>query len=191
MYIGHHTVHLAHVSNAKGCQQTEAGEECRKYNADGLTAFFAAETVPQIIHGASAPLTLGIFTAVENAENVFRVICHHAKKGDQPHPEYGARSANSDGAGYTYNITCAYGSGKGGTKGLKLGDRFILRMFCNMFVPKDSADGVFYPVAEMGNLKKLCEASHQHAHKSQKDQSGPAPDKTINIVIYFGDCFNH
>ena len=63
-------------------------------------------------------------------------------------------------------------------------------MSCDMLLREDGAYGVLYPVAEMAYLEKSGEAGHEYAHKSQKDESRPAPYHTVDGIVYLGYCIN-
>ena len=111
--IGYHRVDLAHIADAEGGDDTEDGEQQSKRCADCLHARLCAKTVLEIIHGAAAPLTIGVLSAVKDTEDVFRVVCHHSEECDQDHPEYRAGSADGDRACHADDIAGADCCGKG------------------------------------------------------------------------------
>ena len=161
-----HTVDLAHVPDTERSQDAKCGEQDRKDRSDLFAVLLAAQSVAEIVHCAAAPFSQFISAPVKNAEHVLRKVRHHPEKGDQPHPEYCARSSDCDRACNTNDITGADRSRQCGTKGLELGDRLILCVCGDPLVPKDLTDRMGHPVLEMRNLVELCQAGHQYARNS-------------------------
>ena len=120
VHILDHTVDLAHIADAEGSQQAEAGEQNGQESADGLTVFPAAEAVAEIVHGTADPFSLGILPAVKDTQDILRKIGHHTEKSDQPHPENRARSAGGNSACHTDNISGADRGGQRRAQGLEL-----------------------------------------------------------------------
>ena len=149
MNVRNNGVHLAHVADAEGSQQTEERKQGSQYGADGFAALFGAKTVTEIIHCAAVPFALCVLSTEQNAQNVFGIIGHHAKEGNEPHPEHGTGTANCNGACYADDVTGANGGSQCGTQGLKLRNRAILGVTGDMLVLKNGADGVFHPVTNV------------------------------------------
>ena len=191
MNIGHNGIDLTHIADAEGSQQAEEGEQHGEHAADGLTALFGTQTIPEIVHGAAVPLACLILPAEENAQNVFGVVGHHAKECDEPHPEHSTRAAYGNGTCHAHDITGAHSGGQCRAEGLKLRDGAVFGMTGNVLILKDCADGVFHPVADVAQLKKLGQAGHQYAYKAQQDQRRPAPNHIVNGTVDVCDGFYH
>ena len=113
-------VDLAHITDAERGEHAENGEQYGKYFPDPPTAFLRAETVPEIVHGATAPLVMAVLAAVIYAEHVFGVVCHHSEKRRQPHPEDCAGTSRCNRGCDSGNISDANRCGKRGTQSLEL-----------------------------------------------------------------------
>ena len=184
LHIAGDGVHLRHVADAEGGDEAEKGEQKGQYLADACAALFGAQTVAEIVHRAAGPFALGVFAAVEDAEDVFGIVGHHAQEGHDPHPEHGAGAAHEDGAGHADDIAGADGGGQGGAETLELGDTLILGMGGDVLVLENRADGLFHPVTEMGHLEDFRQDRHQHADKRQQSQGRHTPDNAVDSVVY-------
>ena len=94
LHIARNGVDLSHIADAEGCQEAEQREGRRQNCADLLAALFRAKAVPQIVHGAAAPLALLVFPPVIDAQHILGVVGHHAEEGNDPHPEHRAGAAH-------------------------------------------------------------------------------------------------
>ena len=177
-------VDLGHVADAEGSQEAEHGEQRRQHLADGFAALLRPQAVPEVVHGAAAPFTLLIFPAVVDAQHVFGIVGHHAKEGNEPHPEHSAGAAHQNGAGHTHDVAGTHSSGQSGAQALELGDGAVLRVAGHFAVAEDGADGLLHPVAEVAHLEELGQACGQHAYKGQQDQGRPAPDDVVQDAVY-------
>ena len=181
-----HTVYLAHVADAEGGQQTEAGEEDREHNAEASAAFFCTKDVSEVIHGASAPFSLGIFPSIIDTENILGIVGHHTEKCNYPQPEDCAGSAGSQSCGNTCNITRSDRSRKSGTQTLELAYLLIVAgsMRGNMFVYEDPAKSVLKPVSYMADLEKSRQGSHKNAGSDKEHKHRKSPYEVIDGRIY-------
>ena len=152
-----------------------------------------AKTVPQIIHSSSRPFSFGIFFAVVDAQNIFRIVGHHPEESYDPHPEDGSGSSEQQCGGDSHDVAGADRGGKGRTHGLELSDGLIF-LFCvpgDVFVSENTAQGVFDPVPEMGNLEYSGKNGHENTSADQKNKHGNSPDKIVDNTVDICDYFNH
>ena len=193
VHIAGNGVDLAHVADAKRRQHAETGEQRRQHPTQGLATFLCAQTVGKVIHGTAAPLTFFVLAAVEDAQNIFRIVGHHAKDGHDPHPENGTWAAADDGRGHTHDITRANGGGKRRAKALELADGHILLrgMRRHIFIGEDRTDGVLHPVAEAPELKSPGPHRHDQTRAEQKRQTHRPPDHSIDRAVDARNGFQH
>ena len=151
-----------------------------------------AETVVQIVHGSSAPLTDFIFAAVVDTQDVFGKVGHHTKEGDDPHPEDRSGTAGDDGCRDTCDITCADRRCQRRAQTLELTDGLIV--FCRVgryvAVCKHSSDSLGKPVPDVRDLEESGQKSHQNTGADQKDQHGKSPYKPVYRTVDVCDLFN-
>ena len=179
-------VDLAHVADAKGGQHTEAGEQHRQHPAQLFAALLAAQTVGQVVHRAAGPLAVGVLAAVKDAQNVFRVVGHHAQDGHGPHPEDGTRPAAEDGRCHTHDVAGADGRRQRGAQALELADGLIVLFGMGRDVPvgEDGTDGVPQPVPEMPELEKTGAHRHHKSGAEQQRQPHRPPDDAVDNSIH-------
>ena len=80
VHVACNGVCLSEVTYTEGSDNGKYGEQNCKNLTDGLKSLFPAKTVLQVVHSAACPLAFFIFSAVEHAENVFGVVCHHSEE---------------------------------------------------------------------------------------------------------------
>ena len=175
-------VDLGHVADAEGGDQAEQREQSGQDLADPFAPLAAAQAVPQVVHGASGPLAAAVLAAVVDAQHVFRVVGHHPKEGDDPHPEHRPGSAHQNGTGHANDVARAHRGRQGRAQGLELGDAPVGGVARHGAV-LHGADGALHPVPEVGDLEHLGQQSHQYAHKGKQQYGRPAPHHAVDGVI--------
>ena len=112
-------VDLRCISGSEHSQYTESSEKI------GQKMPFFAETVFDVIHRSADEFPVGIFLVIENSQCYLGKFRTHAEQSGNPHPEYGAGSADSDSAGNTGNITGTDRRGQSGTDCLERRQRTV------------------------------------------------------------------
>lgn len=182
-------VDLSHISDAEGGEDAEHGKQDREHLAERLAALVGAETVLQVVHCTAGPLSVRVSAAEIDAQDVFRIVGHHAEEGCDPHPEDRARTADRDGCGDTGDVAHADRCREGGAECLELGNHALfIRVRLDMFF-ENTADGVFPPVCKMSDLEKFRQNRHDDAGSEQEDDADGDPHKGIDAVVDFCNLF--
>ena len=64
-------------------------------------------------------------------------------------------------------------------------------MFRDMLVTENTADGIFKPMPNMGQLEKFGKDRHQNARTDEQHQHGDAPHESVDGAVYLCDHFYH
>ena len=185
-------VHLAHVSDAERGEDTEDGEQHGEHLSDRVTALFGAKTVSQVVHGAAAPLIVAVFAAVIDAEHIFGIVCHHAEKGGEPHPEDRTGSSGGDGGSDTCDVADTDGCGERGAQRLELGyGSLFLRAGDTASLPEHAADGLCAHMAGMCDLEKPGPHSEIDPRADDQDQHRDPPHHAVDGAIDVCYQFKH
>ena len=187
VHIQNDLIDLSHVTDTKGSKNRKTREKNRQNRgnrAKPLLAVALAHTVLQIVHRTAAPFSVSVFSAIINTEQIFRKVRHHSEKCRYPHPEHCAGTARDDCRGNARDITRTDGCGKSGTQRLELRNGFFIGSFrAGAVFSENTCYRIFPPIAKPSDLKKFRAARQQNTRANQKNQSGQAPDRTINRIV--------
>ena len=193
VHVAGNGIDLAHVADAEGCKDAEAGKQHRQRSADLPTALFRAQTIGEVVHGTARPLALFVFAAVVDAQHILGKAGHHAKQCHDPHPEDGTRAAGDDGRCHTYDVAGADGARQRRAHALELADGHVLLAGVrgDVLVGEDRTDGVPEPVAHFTELEKARAGAHPEAGAEQQRQTKGPPHHTVDGVVHLCDHLDH
>ena len=193
IHVAGNGVELAHVADAEGRQNAEAGKQHGQHLAQLLAALLCAQTVGEVVHGTAGPLAFFIFAAVVHTQHVLRKAGHHAQQRHDPHPEDGPRPAGDDGRGHAHDVAGADGARQRCTHALELADGHVLLAGVggDVLVGKDGSDSVPEPVAHFAELEKSGAHRHDQAGAEQQRQTRRAPDHSVHCIVDLRDPFQH
>ena len=170
-------VDLRCISGSEHSQYTESSEKI------GQKMPFFAETVFDVIHRSADEFPVGIFLVIENSQCYLGKFRTHAEQSGNPHPEYGAGSADSDSAGNTGNIT-------GTNRGSKCCTDRLERCNCaigSISFAEHSSKRCADRIREFSNLEKTGAQTQVKADTENTDHSRNTPDKIVHGIV---DGFN-
>ena len=185
VHVARDGVDLAHVADAEGGKDAEAGEQDGQHPAHRLTAGLCAQTVGKVVHRAAGPLALLVLAAVVDAQHVLGEAGHHAQQRHDPHPEDGPRASRDDGRGHAHDVAGADGARQRRAHTLELADGHVLLAGVggDVLIGKDGADGVPEPVAHPPELEKTGADAEPEAGAEQQRQTKGPPHHTVDHVV--------
>ena len=166
-------MHLRNVADAECRDRAEDGEHA----AEPLP--LRAEAVFDVVHRAAAPVALFVALAVLDGQRHLGELRHHAEKRRDPHPEHRARAAEDDRARDARDVARTDGGSKGRGHSLQGCDL----AFARLTLLKNSADGVFPPVADLGKLDKAYGDAQIYARSHEQHQHHRPPHKAVDGFV--------
>ena len=134
----------------------------------------AAEAVADIVGGASAEAEgLRIAYLVDLGKRAFGEAGSGADDGDDPHPEYGARTADHDGDGYAGNVAYADAGSRADAEGLEGADVGMSSVMTDAFLQQS------YHFPYHAQLNEAGSQGKPEAERDEHDDENIGPQNII------------
>ena len=139
-------IDLCGVSGAEDSKNAKSG----KYKSEPVPV--PGKSVFYVIHRTAHIVPIFVPFTKMNGQGNFREFSAHPKESRNPHPEYGAWSANGDGSGNAGDVSGSYCGGESGTDSLKWRQSSVRSRLLLKYFSKSGSDriGKFPDLNETG-----------------------------------------